>query len=159
MTKRNGTTHKLGGRRFKQRRSVGSVHVLLFNSQNSLLVSRRSANTDWGGKLNASAGGRIEANEAPITAAHRELREELGIDTDLRLVMEFPMARSDADSVVNYVFEGAYNGEALSIDKVEVHSTRFYTIPELIVDMSNNSSHYTPYFREVFVRYLDAKSL
>lgn len=68
-----------------------SAHVLVFNSAGQLLIQQRAATKDsyplyW----DVSVGGHVAPNEAYEEAAHRELREELGLDGPLHFLRKTP---------------------------------------------------------------------
>jgi isopentenyldiphosphate isomerase len=59
------------------------VHVLVFNDNGELLLQKRSANKDVApGKWDTSVGGHVSPGEDLMTAALREMEEELGIHCD-----------------------------------------------------------------------------
>lgn len=56
------------------------VHVCLFDSENKMLIQQRQPDKDrYPGCWDVSAGGFVSAGEDPLTAARRELKEELGL--------------------------------------------------------------------------------
>lgn len=61
---------------------INITHVavgVLYNNQNQILIAKRPLHKPFGG-LWEFPGGKIEPNESPIAALHRELSEELQID-------------------------------------------------------------------------------
>ncbi len=61
-----------------------AAHVLVFNSRGDLLLQERSLGKDCSpGLWDSSAAGHIDRGESYDECAHRELREELGIDAPL----------------------------------------------------------------------------
>ncbi len=63
-----------------------AVHILVFNKNHDCLLQKRSMFKDrHPGVWDSSAAGHLDAGEDYTTAAHRELREELGIE-NARLV-------------------------------------------------------------------------
>lgn len=64
-----------------------AVHILVFNARHDCLLQKRSALKDrHPGVWDSSAAGHLDAGEDYETAAHRELKEELGIE-DARLIL------------------------------------------------------------------------
>jgi isopentenyl-diphosphate Delta-isomerase len=58
-----------------------AVHVWIVNKNNEVLVQKRSATKTLSPNLwDLSMGGHISAGEQPISAAIRELKEELNFD-------------------------------------------------------------------------------
>lgn len=65
------------------------VHVFLIK-EGRIFIQQRSNEVKYlPGYFCTSAGGHVEAGESPLTAAKRELREELGIEDPLILLEEF----------------------------------------------------------------------
>ena len=57
-----------------------SVHIVLVNSDNHILVQQRAWDKDSEpGKWDTSSAGHIDPGETPLEAAKRELSEELGL--------------------------------------------------------------------------------
>ncbi|MFX0183696.1 MAG: NUDIX domain-containing protein [Candidatus Hodarchaeota archaeon] len=68
-----------------------SVGVVVFNSTGKVLFQRRSKNKDlYPRKFTLSATGHVEVGESYREAAHRELREELGLSCELKFVGTIP---------------------------------------------------------------------
>jgi isopentenyl-diphosphate delta-isomerase len=83
--------------------------IMLANSQGELLLHQRAATKKayplfWSG----AAAGHLISGESYEAGAHRELREELGIDTPLEFVGKF---YSEEDREMVGVFLGFYDGE------------------------------------------------
>ena len=74
-----------------------TVAIALMECSGNLLICRRRANQDHGGKWEFP-GGKVEPGETPLAALERELEEELGIDS------------ITAEEVVRY--EYAYPGKS-----------------------------------------------
>lgn len=59
-----------------------AIHVLLFNPEGKFLQQKRSQNKDrFPGWWDISVGGHVNAGELYLEAAHRECREEMGLET------------------------------------------------------------------------------
>ncbi|MEV7663959.1 (deoxy)nucleoside triphosphate pyrophosphohydrolase [Paenarthrobacter sp. NPDC089316] len=61
---------------------VGAAIVDSLEAPGSLLAARRTAPPQFAGMWEFP-GGKVEANEAPESALHRELAEELGVEVQL----------------------------------------------------------------------------
>ena len=57
-----------------------SVHVWFVNSENKLLIQKRSDTKRVYPGMWSITGGAVDAGELPITALYREITEELGIE-------------------------------------------------------------------------------
>lgn len=68
-----------------------AAHVLIFDPAGRLYLQKRSQNKDTHpGKWTTSASGHVDPGEDYLTAARRELDEELGLDLDIEQVGMIP---------------------------------------------------------------------
>ena len=56
------------------------VHIWPINHSGSFLIQKRADNVQWKPGIWAATGGSAISGEDPLTAAMRELREELGVE-------------------------------------------------------------------------------
>jgi 8-oxo-dGTP pyrophosphatase MutT (NUDIX family) len=66
--------------------AVGAINLLLVNARGEVLLQRRPADKENGGRWDKSVGGHVDAGEDFDTAARREAGEELFGDGDSPLV-------------------------------------------------------------------------
>jgi isopentenyl-diphosphate Delta-isomerase len=60
-----------------------AVHLYLFNKENKLLLQRRSASADhYPSMFSISVTGHVDAGESSLEAVKRELKEELGLNSN-----------------------------------------------------------------------------
>ncbi|MCX4810589.1 NUDIX domain-containing protein [Streptomyces sp. NBC_01239] len=102
--------------------------VMLHNARGELLLHQRAATKRayplyWSG----AAAGHVNAGETYEEAAHRELREELGIETTCRLVGKF---YSEPDREMVKVFLGSYDGP-IKIEAAEVARVEHFSLDRL----------------------------
>jgi isopentenyl-diphosphate delta-isomerase len=102
--------------------------VMLRNHRGDLLLHQRAATKRayplyWSG----AAAGHVNAGETYEEAAHRELREELGIETECTFVGKF---YSEPDREMVGVFLGSYDGP-IKIEKAEVERVEHYSLDRL----------------------------
>ena len=57
-----------------------AVHIWPINSRGEFLIQQRSATVQWKPNMWAATGGSALSGEDPLTAARRELKEELGYE-------------------------------------------------------------------------------
>jgi isopentenyl-diphosphate delta-isomerase len=70
-----------------------AVHVLVFNSRGEVFLQKRSMLKDtWPGAWDSSASGHLGAGEDYDVCAVRELREEIGVETERPLQRLFKIA-------------------------------------------------------------------
>ena len=65
------------------------MHILVREGDKIFIQKRAECVKYLPGYYCTSAGGHVEAGEAPLTAAKRELNEELGIEAELKTLAEF----------------------------------------------------------------------
>ena len=87
----------------RQPRKRVATDVIIRDEHDQLLLVNPSYKPDWD-----LPGGMVEANEAPIEAARRELREELGITVDVGalLCVDWVAPHGPWDDTVVFVFDG-----------------------------------------------------
>jgi isopentenyldiphosphate isomerase len=85
------------------------VHVLLVNDDDTILVQwRKSTRSISPRTFTSSAAGALNVGESYEDAAHRELKEELGISRKIKLKM---MGTFSTKTANGQLFAGVYNGE------------------------------------------------
>ena len=134
-----------------------SVHVLLFNSQNEILLQRRAANKDICPNLwDLSAAEHLKPGETTHQAALRGLEEELGIPQDaapnLTLTRAFRLQRLDdpALGIRDYEFVETYTTTwdgPLIMDTVELADMSFWSKEKLQTTMQKEPGLFTPWFQ------------
>jgi 16S rRNA (adenine1518-N6/adenine1519-N6)-dimethyltransferase len=109
-----------------------AVHVLIFSKNGEVLLQKRTRWKDRHPLLwDSSAAGHLSAGEDYDAAAHRELKEELGIDVALEKVGKLPASdRTDQEFIS--VYEGCYDGD-LKTEPTEIETVQFFP-PELVDD-------------------------
>ena len=114
-------------------------HVVIFHPDGErLLLQKRSRNKDiQPGKWDTAVGGHVDCGEDFLTAARRELREELGVSEfpgELRYLFDSKIRNSiESEDVRVYglTFAGPFRFQTEEIDEI-----RFWTKEEL-ADLEN----------------------
>lgn len=86
--------------------------VVIFNSDNKILLLKRSENTDWCPNCWALVGGKIEKNETPENGLVREVREETKIELlkfRLKKIIKF-------DNVLEYLYIGKIENDLVELN-------------------------------------------
>lgn len=119
------------------------ILIYIFDNKNRLLMQQRSFNKKvYPGVWAESSAGHVDKGEDPEIAAHRELKEELGFDTDLTFFEKRTLHYSN-ETHISYCYLGKYNGEKITIQKEEVENVKFvkkeeidslYKIKDKIID-------------------------
>ncbi len=129
------------------------AHVLLVNSAGDLLLQKRSPHKDiQPGKWDTSVGGHLNRGETYDAAAHRELREELGVDrAALSFLYAYPMRNEiESENVRTYLCR--YDGP-IRFDPEEISEVRFWAMEEIEGRLGDGT--FTPNFEEEFGYYLE----
>jgi isopentenyldiphosphate isomerase len=105
-----------------------TAHVVVFSSDGRLLLQKRSADKDiQPGKWDTAVGGHLAPGETYEQGARREMREELGLPSDLPLVWLFrSKIRNEIESenvgVFQLVSDGPFHAQEEEIDELKFWS-------------------------------------
>jgi 16S rRNA (adenine1518-N6/adenine1519-N6)-dimethyltransferase len=114
------------GNNFRHR----AVHIFIFNRKGELLLQKRSPWKDrHPGLWDSSAAGHVAAGEEYDATAERELREELGITTELGRVTKILASERTGQEFI-WLYRGEYEGPFTPAPS-EVDLVQFFT-PETI---------------------------
>lgn len=123
----------------KQARKRVGADVLIRDGQGRILLVDPSYKPDWD-----LPGGMAEANEPPLDAAHRELKEELGADLQLGslLCIDWVSPHGPWDDSLMFIFDGGTLTDEqiahLTPRDGEVTSIEFHTA-------TSTAAHLRPY--------------
>ena len=129
-----------------------TVHVLVFNSSGELFLQKRSADKDiQPGKWDTSVGGHLDLGEAYEQAVHREMKEELDIDSLVECIYDYWMySEVETERVHTYVC--VYDGD-ITCDPGEIDDGRFWSRKE--IEENLGTGIFTPNFEEEYQKYLE----
>jgi len=107
------------------------IAIILFDKDNKMFFQQRSFKKKVEpGLWVVACAGHIPKAILPEDAAHMELREELGFDTQL-IFIEKKLDRTPTESRFVYWYIGKYNGEPITLEKEEVEATAIFSKDEL----------------------------
>ncbi len=132
------------------------VHVFLFSPGRKLLVQRRSRTQDtFPNALDCSVSEHLKVGEPYLEGAARGLREELGIK-GVRLIrlLRLKMAYGPADNMINELYEGVCEGQALTIDHHEIAHTAYHSLPKLEEMMASGQLPFSSWFEQLLRWYV-----
>jgi len=128
------------------------IHIFLFDEQGRLMICQRSSlKRSFPNLFSSSAGGYVKAGEDYLTAAKRELKEELGIEIPLEKIGPFVEIKENR-KVFHELFQGNYAGP-FKIDKRETESYEFLKIEEIVKRINQNPEKFAPPFISAFAAY------
>lgn len=145
------SAHRDGGRLHR------AFSIVLFNTRGEMLLQlRAAAKYHFGGLWTNACCGHPRRGEALEAAARRRLREELGIDVELREVFSFVYRATDPGSGLtenefDHVFVGRFDGDP-DPDPEEMDDTRWIDCAALERDLAARPGAYTPWFARVVER-------
>lgn len=107
-----------------------TVGALLFNDKGQILLQKRSMTKDMEpGKWGISSAGHVIKGQSDDEAMHRELQEELGVDTPLTFVKKF-ITENEQESERAAVYKGSHSGP-FKPDTNEVTEVKFFDPREI----------------------------
>lgn len=142
--------HRNGGVRHR------AFSVMLRNAEGEWLLQRRAAGKyHFPGLWSNTCCSHPRPGEGTEAAAHRRLREELGVDCALEEAFVFEYRAESAatgltEHEVDHVFTGVLEGEARP-DPEEVGETRWVAGEALDAEMAEAPERFTPWFLRLWV--------
>lgn len=101
------------------------VHIWPVNARGEFLIQRRAATVQWKPGIWAVTGGSAVSGEDPLTAARRELREELGYAASEREMLPVARLRRSNSFCSVYALRLDRPAEAFVLQKEEVSAVRW----------------------------------
>jgi len=143
-----------------------TVHIWLIK-EGKLLLQRRSADKDsFPSRLDISSAGHIDAGEEPLTAAVRELSEELGIsakpselmyvgNTERHYINRFHgEVFDDRELAFVYVYTGRFSLSDINVQESEISDTGLYTVDEAMTLAADDNEPLDPHELELLIHNL-----
>ena len=108
-----------------------SIFILLYNSKGEILWQKRSPTKDINpGYWVTSVSGHVDSGESYQETAHREIKEELGIDVELEFLGKF-LFRYPNENEFSAIFRGHSDGP-FKLHPVEVSEVKYLMLEELL---------------------------
>ncbi len=130
------------------------VHVWLINDKKKALIQQRSYNLEILPGIWAATGGSAVSGEDELTAAKRELLEELGIsalDNEFILVKKY---RGRNDFVYVYAVHKNIGVSDIKMQAAEVQAVKWVSSKELSDMVSKKQFHSYNYLKDLYA-YMD----
>jgi len=131
-----------------------TVHVWLYTKSGEILLSQRSASKVICPLLwDVSVAGHIDAGESMLSAAIREMQEEIGLtlaEHDLEKIGVFPCFQSYDNGIVDNEFHNTFISEfnlnlsKLQLQKEEVEMVKLVSLEEfkLLIERIGSDNHF-----------------
>ncbi|MBA2435816.1 MAG: ribosomal RNA small subunit methyltransferase A [Chthoniobacterales bacterium] len=129
-----------------------AVHIFLFNPAGELLLQKRSRWKDRHPNVwDSSAAGHVGAGEEYDETARRELREELGVTTNLTRVTQLPASEKTGQEFI-WLYRGEHPGPFLPA-RSEIDAIQFFA-PDMITRwIDERAGDFAPGFLECWQAY------
>jgi isopentenyl-diphosphate delta-isomerase len=139
---------------------IGKLHraisVLVFNSNGELLLQKRAADKYHSSNLWANTCcSHPRPLEDIAQAAKRRLREEMGIEADLKWNFSFEYRTDFENGLIEHELDHVFVGESNQIpipDPNEVSEWKYVAMEALEMDMKNQPEDYTHWFHIILDR-------
>jgi 16S rRNA (adenine1518-N6/adenine1519-N6)-dimethyltransferase len=122
-----------------------AIHVAIFNREGEIFLQRRSIWKDrHPGRWDSSTSGHVAPGESYEQAAHRELREEIGIDCQLESVGKLPCSAATGWEFIE-VFRGKHEGP-FALAALEIETGAFFPLDQVRGWLGRNPEEFSPVF-------------
>ncbi|MBI2020527.1 NUDIX domain-containing protein [Candidatus Daviesbacteria bacterium] len=106
-------------------KSIKDISILIYDKNNRILFSKRSKNKSlYPSYWTMSTEGHMSRGENTEDTAHRELKEELGIDIELTFLKKVEV-NEPPNQYLTSCYIGKYQGEKIVIEPSEIEEIRF----------------------------------
>ena len=136
------------------------VHIWPVNARGELLIQRRAPTVQWKPNLWAVTGGSAVSGEDPLTAARRELREEIGVSAGEDELLSVACLRRSNSFCSVFALPLDWREEEFTLQREEVSAVRWCAPRQLCRMVSENMlyNYGDSYFRTLF-SYLKARGM
>lgn len=137
--------------------------VFLFNDKGEMLLQQRAFSKYHSGGLWTNACcSHPRQGEKTIEAAHRRMKEELGIDCEIEEQFSFiynrKLDKGLTEHELDHVFMGKYEGE-FNLNPEEVNTIQYIKVEQLLAEIKNHPENYTEWFKICLNEVLKRKGL
>jgi isopentenyldiphosphate isomerase len=131
-----------------------SVHILVFSLVGELFLQKRSPNKDENpGLWDTSAAGHVDSGEGYPESAHRELREELGLNEPISEVMRLSAGPETLWEHVRVY--SCTTSQKIQINLQEISEGRFYSRTDLENTLKTNPKQFTSTFQHICIKHIN----
>jgi 8-oxo-dGTP pyrophosphatase MutT (NUDIX family) len=106
--------------------ALHGVKCVLVDSDRILLVRHTYGPREWD-----FPGGGLKRNESPLSAARREIGEELGVDLDNWVAIGDVLSRFQHTNSTMHCFRAEVHEPQLALDRGEILAVRWFALDEL----------------------------
>ncbi len=133
--------------------------VFIFNNQNELLLQQRALGKyHSAGLWTNTCCSHPRPGEDTLEAAHRRLKEEMGLDCELSekfsFIYQTPFDNGLSEHELDFVFTGVFNGMP-RINPSEVAAFRWISLPDLEQEIAEHPQRFTIWFKLILKEYFE----
>lgn len=133
--------------------------VFIMNDKGETMIQQRAAHKYHSPLLWANTCcSHQRVGETNIEAGNRRLKEEMGIETELRELFSFiykaPFDNGLTEHELDHVMIGYYNGEPV-LDPEEVAAWKWMRPEDIKKDISAHPQNYSAWFKIIFDKFYD----
>ncbi len=129
-----------------------AVHILIFNETGDLLLQKRSPWKDRNpGLWDSSTAGHVDAGESYEQAAHRELREEIGIHVAALTPLFKLGCGPETGNEFLQIYRATHEGPFTPCPK-ELEGAAFFSPTHVAAWLARSPADFSPIFQMVFPR-------
>ena len=132
------------------------VHICIFNTKGEMLIQHRQPfKKGWSGLWDISVGGSAISGDDSLMAAHREIKEELGLDLTIN---HRPNFNINFDGGFDDFYLVNWDGDisALNLQYKEVESVKWATRQEILSMIADGT--FVPYYPSLINMIFDMKN-
>jgi len=133
-----------------------AISVFIFNSKREWLLQRRAITKyHSGGLWTNTCCSHPLPNETNIDAVNRRLQQEMGMQCSLKEIFSFTYKEALDNELTEYEFDHVFIGISdfiPIINVTEVALFKYVKYNDLTLDLKNNPSDYTVWFKKIFER-------
>ncbi|TCC89171.1 isopentenyl-diphosphate Delta-isomerase [Pedobacter frigiditerrae] len=141
----------------------GELHrafsIFIFNSKGQLLLQQRAfGKYHSGGKWTNTCCSHPRLGESNLAAAHRRLKEEMGMSCELSYGFNFIYKASVNEGILEHEFDHVYFGisdDLPEINTEEVSDYKYLAIEDLAQDLSHKPDSYTEWLKICFNKVIE----
>lgn len=134
--------------------------VFIFNSKNELLLQQRAKDKyHSSGLWTNTCCSHPRWGESNLDAAKRRLKEEMGMECDLRYGFNFIYKSEFEDGLIEHELDHVFFGisdELPHINKTEVENFRYMSLKDLQKEIQNNPTAYTTWLKICLNKVIEA---
>lgn len=132
------------------------VHVILRDKEGNFLLQLRSPTKDKFPNRFDCLSEHVNLGEEYLDCAKRGIKEELGVECDLKFLLHFRMIYGPGDYMINKLFECTLSDlNNLKIDYDEISEIKIISEKEIKNILDNDSDKLTPWFKELLKYYFN----